>query len=95
MDTPSTELVNKQIYRIEIGGHLKEKWIAWLNSMVIEIIEQQGKKNTVIKVAIPDQAALRGTLNKLWDLNLTLISVIQLDDLEGNENENEFYSSLE
>jgi hypothetical protein len=95
MDTPNTELVNKQIYRIEISGHLKEKWVAWLNGMVIEITGQQGKKNTVIKVAIPDQAALRGILNKLWDLNLTLISVIQVDDSEGKENENQLHSSLE
>jgi hypothetical protein len=27
---------------------------------------------------VPDQPALRGILNKLWDLNLTLISVARM-----------------
>ncbi len=87
MNPSSNELGHHPIYQIEIKGHLKEKWIAWLDSMVIEITKQGDSDNTIIKVAIPDQAALRGTLNKLWDLNLTLISVIQLNNLEGNANE--------
>jgi hypothetical protein len=88
MNPSLNELEHHPIYKIEIKGHLKEKWIAWLDSMVIEIIGHEDSNNTIIKVAIPDQAALRGILNKLWDLNLTLISVIQLYNLEGNANEN-------
>ena len=65
-------------YKIIIAGHLKEKWAEWLNGMVIGIENKEdGSHHTTITVAVPDQAALRGILNKLWDLNLTLISVIQ------------------
>jgi hypothetical protein len=28
---------------------------------------------------MPDQAALRGILNKLWDLNLSLLAVEQIE----------------
>jgi len=33
----------------------------------------------VISGEFPDQAALRGFLNRLWDLNLVLLSMQQLD----------------
>ncbi len=63
------------IYRIKIDGKLHEKWAQWLNGMIIKI--KECSNNTIILITVPDQAALRGILNKLWDLNLTLISVTQ------------------
>jgi len=79
---------NQQIYQLTVAGRLNDKWITWLDNMVIEIQSHKDHENTVIKVAIPDQAALRGILNKLWDLNLTLITVNQLQDKnEGASNE--------
>jgi hypothetical protein len=68
------------IYRIELQGLLKEKWAVWLNSKVLSFDNETS--HTAITVAVPDQAVLRGILNKLWDLNLTLISVTQ--ELEEN-----------
>lgn len=67
--------INQMIYHIKIKGYLKENWAKWLNGMVISIKNQNREKITTITVSIPDQAALRGIMNKLWDLNLTLISV--------------------
>jgi len=64
---------------IKIKGYLKENWAKWLNGMVISIKNQNREKITTITVSIPDQAALRGIMNKLWDLNLTLISVSSQD----------------
>ncbi len=78
-----------RIYTIIIGEHLREKWVGWLNGMVISIESLDDKsKDTIITVKVPDQAALRGIMNKLWDLNLTLQSVI-LQDISklGNKNE--------
>ena len=66
------------IYRILVDGHLRENWADWLNGMVISI--ERLYKVTAITLDVPDQAALRGILNKLFDLNLTLLSV----DLQGN-----------
>ena len=67
------------IYKIVIEGHLKQKWAEWLNGMVFKIENLTNPNVTAITVRIPDQAALRGILNKLWDLNLTVISMILLD----------------
>jgi hypothetical protein len=69
----------ESVYLIKISGHLKEKWAVWLNGMVVKIENQTNENITAITVRIPDQAALRGILNKIWDLNLTLLSVILMD----------------
>jgi hypothetical protein len=79
MDLRRDGLEELNIYHIKIEGQLKEKWIDWLNGMVIEIKGNQCSRCTIIKVSISDQAALRGILNKLWDLNLTLISIIRME----------------
>jgi hypothetical protein len=44
-------------------------------------IEQgsDGRQVTTLTGTIVDQAALRGILVKLWDLNLTLISVTRVE----------------
>jgi hypothetical protein len=34
---------------------------------------------TLLTGRVEDQATLRGILNRLWDLNLTVLSVIQID----------------
>jgi len=34
---------------------------------------------TILTGAVADQAALRGILSRIWDLNLTLISVNRVD----------------
>lgn len=71
------------IYRIEVEGHLHEKWAVWLGEAVIRmdnLIDNDGV--TTIVASVPDQAALRGLLNKLWDLNLPLLAVTRLAGFE-------------
>ncbi len=60
-----------QIYEIKIQGELDEAWADWFHGMTITI---QGNMTT-LRGTISDQAALRGILSKIWDLNLTLIAV--------------------
>jgi hypothetical protein len=64
-------------YRVTVKGVLKENWSVWLNDEIIDLVNNA--RYTSITVAVPDQAALRGLLNKLWDLNLTLLSVSQIE----------------
>jgi hypothetical protein len=64
-------------YRVIVQGLLKENWSVWLNGEIIDLVNDA--LHTSITVAVPDQAALRGFLNKLWDLNLTLLSVSQIE----------------
>lgn len=59
------------IYMIKLQGRLDEKWSSWLDGMGIEY--EDGL--TVLRGEVPDQAALRGLLIKIWDMNQTLISI--------------------
>jgi hypothetical protein len=71
------------IYRIEVEGCLHEKWAAWLNETILHMDNLSETKDvTAIVVSVPDQAALRGLLNRLWDLNLPLLAVTRLTSYE-------------
>ena len=74
------------IYQIKIDGKLQGVWEQWLNSTIINVHETT--RTTVISTAVPDQAALRGLLNKLWDLNLTILSMTKHEDVNeiGEQN---------
>ena len=62
-------------YRIQIEGRLDEDWSAWFDGLAITV---EGGVS-ILTTADLDQAALRGILCRLWDLNLVLISVIPLN----------------
>ena len=65
-------------YRIQIEGILKEKWINWFNGQLVGAISPDPSTNlTVFHVNVPDQAALRGVVNKIWDLNLAVVSIVR------------------
>lgn len=63
-------------YRISVEGILDPAWNEWFNGLNITT-EQGHIPTTTLSGPISDQAALRGILNKLWDLNLTLIAVVR------------------
>lgn len=70
----------QKIYQIEIQGWLDERWSDWFDGMTItQQNNSDGSATTIIKGAVADQSALRGILTRLWDLNLTLISVYQIN----------------
>ena len=66
------------VYQITIRGNLDPKWSKWFNGMAVS--SQDRSPVTTLTGPITDQAKLRGTLNKLWDLNMIVISVAQLQD---------------
>jgi hypothetical protein len=76
-------------YRIVIEGELNESWAKWLGEVPVEIlIQKQNINQTTLFGFIPDQAALRGLLNRIWDLNLKLISVTTNEqELDGGSHE--------
>jgi len=63
-------------YEIRVQGELDARWSAWFEGMTV-IVERQRQQPimTTLTGTVEDQSALRGILNQLWDLNLTLISV--------------------
>ena len=59
------------MYQIKVQGRLNESWSHWFNGIAITC---EGSVTTLTGIIV-DQAALRGILSKIWDLNLQLISV--------------------
>ncbi len=63
-------------YRIVVRGRLDESWSGWLDGMSVSVLgAAEGAPVTALTGPVVDQSALRGILNRLWDLNLTVISV--------------------
>jgi len=64
------------MYRIRVQGKLDPRWSNWLASMsIVSEPTTDGCLTTVLTGPVADQAALRGVLSRLWDLNLDIISV--------------------
>mgnify|MGYP001766076743 FL=1 len=61
---------------ITVEGQVPESWAEWLNGLQVSFRKQAGdRQTTTLSGRIVDQVALRGLLNRLWDLNLVLISL--------------------
>jgi hypothetical protein len=61
-----------EYYEIKLKGHLDPHWSDWFKGMNLTQLEGDG---TLLSGVLPDQAALYGLLERIRDLNLTLISV--------------------
>jgi hypothetical protein len=59
-------------YQITVQGKLEPKWSKWLENATM-VYDHQG--NTILTLRNADQSALRGFMNKLWDVNLSILSV--------------------
>lgn len=57
-------------------GQLDECWSDWFDGLVIAV---EGD-STTLTGPVADQAALRGILGSIWDLNLTVIAVEQVTE---------------
>ena len=59
-------------YEIHVRGQLDESWSDWLEGLEVKLLDNG---EMILSGHITDQAALMGALNKLYGLNLTLLSV--------------------
>ena len=68
-----------RFFEIRVRGHLDSKWSDWLEGLEVQSLENG---ETVLSGTLVDQAALMGVLNKLSGMNLTLLSVSQVNRIE-------------
>jgi len=61
---------------ISIRGRLGPHWSRWLEELQLSYrLSQDGDVVTDLTGALADQCALRGVLDRIWNLNLTVLSV--------------------
>ena len=64
-------------YEIGLKGHLDSRWTAWFDGLSFS---NEIDGTATISGPVVDQAALRGLLQKVRDMGVPLISVIQVGD---------------
>jgi hypothetical protein len=64
------------LFEIHVKGHLDESWSDWLEGLEVKLLDNG---EMILTGHIGDQAALMGILNKLYGLNLALLSVSEVD----------------
>ena len=66
---------SEKCYEIRFRGHLDNHWAAWFHGCSLTR-EEDG--TTTMVAPVVDQAELFGLLNKVRDLSLSLISVLEI-----------------
>lgn len=66
------------VYRITVAGYLSLDWFEILRAMAIENGGEQAPEHATVTGHLPDQAALLGVLNALYDRRVTLLAVERL-----------------
>lgn len=72
-------------YVIKVEGQIDKSWSGWFSDLTVTY--EDGVSTLTGHVA--DQAALRGILSRIWDLNLELISVVRVRPIAQNAREQE------
>jgi hypothetical protein len=61
-----------EYYEIKLRGHLDQRWSEWFADLKFTYLDEDV---TLLSGSLSDQAALHGLLERIRDLNLTLLSV--------------------
>ncbi len=67
------------VYEIRVQGQLARHWAEWLGAATLAVEAGAGGPVTRICAPVADQAALRGLVTKLWDMNLVLLALRRIE----------------
>ena len=70
------------IYVIKLQGYLDTEWSEWLYDMAIT---HESDGTTTLYGPLPDQAVLHSVLERIRDMNLTLIDLHKVNDTNDSE----------
>ena len=82
MDKDNQQTNGQGTYRIVIKGILDQKWSEWFDGFTITYPDTL---HTLLVGKIRDQSALHGILAHIFDLGLTLISFIEIEEALEND----------
>ena len=64
------------VYRIRVSGRMDPEWSQYFQGMIVSVFEQEDQETiTELSGLLPDQAALMGVLQQLYNRNIPLLSV--------------------
>lgn len=74
------------VWRIWLEGRVEADWSQWFDLMSMRHERRKdGSWRTLVEGLLSDQAALRGVITRMWDLNMRVISLSRRDSLaEGS-----------
>ncbi len=76
LDRPAT-------YQIKVPGHLDEGWSEWAGGMTVAVGSDRDGLPVSTLIGTFDQAALQGSLRRLYSMGLPLISVFWVESGSG------------
>ena len=77
VEVPGPSQVASHGYEIKIKDHLETYWFEWFKGWSITNLENG---EVLLSSSEIDQSALHGALNKILNLNLTLLSVTRVSE---------------
>ena len=71
---------------ITVRGRVAPHWSRWLEELRLSYhLSESGDDVTDLKGIVADQSALHGVLNRIWNLNLTVLAVKTWPETNGEE----------
>ena len=69
---PPVKFTQALFYEIIVAGQVSAEWAVWFDGLRLDPLPDG---RTRISGCLADQSALRGTLERIFDLNMQLVSV--------------------
>ncbi len=76
LDMRRVTMYGSAMYEVRVQGQLDKSWITQMSVENVSVISDvEGGSITVLTATVRDQAELRGLLDRIYSLNLPLLSV--------------------